>query len=378
MLYFLSFTGLSQFMPHGMCYMWRWDLLFLHVGSDILIALAYFSIPLAMFSFIRSRPDIPPRIYLLFGTFILLCGFTHVMSIVVVWQPLYYAQGVLKAATAVISVATALVLWKELPLAVALMPSYRQMAARNREIQSLNAKLQQRVDSLTTLAGGVAHDFNNLLTIITGNTELLKLHLPDDKTTKRLQSIQIAAEKASHISERMLAYSGKGTFVLSPIDLNAILQDLLLTPNAAKSIQVKLAESLSPIEGSQKQIEQLVTDLIKNSTEAAEEAALADGTITVSTQERHVSDDELLTDEFHHNLRAGNYVVLEVSDNGPGMDKTTLTHMFDPYFSTHFMGRGLGLASVIGIVRSHHGSINVKSELGEGTNIKVFFRPLEA
>lgn len=378
MLYFLSFTGLSQFMPHGMCYMWRWDLLLLHVGSDLAIALAYFSIPYAVFSFVRSRPDIPPRIYLLFATFILLCGITHVMSIVVVWHPLYYIQGVLKSLTAIISIATAYVLWKELPVAIAITPSFRQIIERNKEIESLNEKLQERVDSLTTLAGGVAHDFNNLLAIITGNTELLKRQHKDEKSAERIESIELTVQRATAISQRMLAYSGKGAFALTPLDLNAVLRNLAQESDMVSNASFDLDKEIPQVEGATQQIEQMVTDLVQNSIEAQKEAGITEGSITVSTQQRYVNDVELGTANFSHELEAGQYVVLEVSDDGPGMDKTTRTHMFDPYFSTHFMGRGLGLAAVIGIVRGHNGSINVTSQLGSGTSIKIFFPPLIA
>lgn len=358
--------------------MWRWDLLLLHVGSDLAIALAYFSIPYAVFSFVRNRPDIPPRIYLLFATFILLCGVTHVMSIVVVWHPLYYIQGVLKSLTAVISIATAYVLWKELPVAIAITPSFRQMIERNKEIESLNEKLQERVDSLTTLAGGVAHDFNNLLSIITGNTELLKRQHKDEKSAERIASIELTVQRATAISQRMLAYSGKGAFALAPLNLNAVLRNLAQASDSVSNASFDLDEEIHQVEGATQQIEQMVTDLVQNSIEAQKEAGITEGSITVSTQQRYVNDEELGTANFSHELEAGQYVVLEVSDDGPGMDKTTRTHMFDPYFSTHFMGRGLGLAAVIGIVRGHNGSINVTSQLGSGTSIKIFFPPLIA
>ncbi|MCB1691508.1 MAG: histidine kinase, partial [Pseudomonadales bacterium] len=169
----------SRFMPHGMCFLWRPDLLVLQVGSDALIALAYFSIPAAMIVLLRKRPDVPRGILGLFSAFILLCGFTHLASIVVIWYPAYVIEGLIKLATAIVSVTTAVYLWPLIPRALA-VPSVAAMEQRNHEIEELNRKLQQRIDSLSTLAGGVSHEFNNLLTVIKGHAQLLETDIGND------------------------------------------------------------------------------------------------------------------------------------------------------------------------------------------------------
>ncbi len=362
----------DAFMPHGMCYMWRWDILLLHVGSDLLIAAAYFSIPAALFVLIRKRPDMPRGIIKLFVAFILLCGVTHVISVFVVWEPIYLIQGFAKLATALISVVTATVLWPLIPKIIA-MPSVTDLECRNQEIAALNKRLESRLDSLSTLAGGVSHEFNNLLTIIAGNAELLDQKITASDERRKLKSIQQAALRSADICSKMLAYSGSGHFVMEEIELAGFLRHTLLVNDRKIPLQLQTVANLATIQGSPTQIKQLLDTLIDNSEEAIEEARREFGQITVTAYEQSLDQDALAEAEFEHHCEPGSYIVLQIEDNGVGLTKETREHMFEPYYTTKFTGRGLGLAAVQGIVRGHNAALFVESQTGQSCKISIAF-----
>lgn len=360
----------DAFLPHGMCYMWRWDMLILHVGSDILIALAYFSIPAAMIVLMRNRPDVPKPIFRLFVAFILLCGITHLISVVVVWEPIYLIQGLAKLATAGVSIATAIVLWPLIPRAIA-MPSVRDLETRNMEIDALNARLRDRLDSLSTLAGGVSHEFNNLLTVISGNVELLQMDETDPEKLLKYQAIDLAARRCTDTCAKMLAYSGKGHFVLEEVDLGSLLGEINLSEPENCSVTINKEPGLPPVNASRRQMTQLIHSLFDNAVEGIADSPRSHGHITLSIGRQELDSGQLARSAFECDARAGEFIVLEIADNGIGMDQSTREHMFDPYFSTKFTGRGLGLAAVQGIVRGHDGCLFVNSEPGKGTSIRL-------
>ncbi|MEX0964393.1 MAG: ATP-binding protein [Pseudohongiellaceae bacterium] len=362
----------TEFMPHGMCYMWRWDMLILHVGSDLFIALAYFSIPAAMFVLLHNRPDIPRGIFMLFIAFITLCGLTHLTSIVVTWVPLYALEGVFKLATAIVSVITAVVLWPLIPKVIA-MPSPTDLQQRNEQIKELNQKLEQRIGSLSTLAGGVAHDFNNLLTIIGGNAQLLASGSHDERESRSLAAIANAAQRAENLCRQMLAYSGRGHFLLNEVQLNRFLESIELHVAEHCQLRYSLGTSLHTISASEEQLEQLLQDVYNNAVEASTDGVSREGEITISTYNKELNQEQLIQAAIAHEAQAGEFVVLEVKDNGVGMTKEVAERLFDPYFSTKFSGRGLGLAAVEGIVRGHHGCLFVESSPQNGTTIQIAF-----
>jgi len=216
----------------------------------------------------------------------------------------------------------------------------------------------QKLESLGVLAGGLAHDFNNLLTGVMGNASLVADDLgPDSPSAARLKEILNASERAALLVRQMLAYAGKGRFVTQRIDLSAQIREIvpLIRSSIAPSVQVelKLANDLPPIESDPSQVQQLIMNLAINAGEAIQ----GHGMVSFTTSMRR-SDSEV-------------QVVLEVKDNGCGMDQETCARIFDPFFSTKFTGRGLGLAAVLGIIRSHHGSISVESALGLGSTFTV-------
>ncbi len=233
----------------------------------------------------------------------------------------------------------------------------------------------QKLESLGVLAGGIAHDFNNLLVGILGNAGLTLSELPATSPLKPLVAdIQTAALRAAALTRQLLAYSGKGRFVLGPVDLGRLVEEMAPGLLAAVGKNVTLTFRLSPglpiIEGDASQIRQVVTTLINNASDAIGDRS---GEVTLATSVVH-ADDAFLADTFvDDELAPGDFVCLEVSDTGEGMTPETAARIFDPFYTTRFVGRGLGLAAVLGILRGHKGAIKAVSEPGRGTTLRTFF-----
>ncbi len=243
------------------------------------------------------------------------------------------------------------------------------------EHRALTARVQhtQKLESLGVLAGGIAHDFNNYLVGILGHAGLALNRLSPDAPSRRfIESVEAAAKRAAGLANQMLAYSGKGDFVVRCFDLNALAEDLgsLLDASISKKAEMRfdLAADLPPIEADATQIRQVAMNLITNASDALGET---DGVITIRTGVRQVDRAYLSTTYLDDRLPEGRYVFLEVSDTGCGMDEETMSRMFDPFFTTKTSGRGLGMAALLGIVRGHNGAIRVSSEPGSGTSIRV-------
>jgi PAS domain S-box-containing protein len=233
----------------------------------------------------------------------------------------------------------------------------------------------QKLESLGVLAGGIAHDFNNLLVAILGNADLAMMDLAKESPAyQSAASIKQAAIRASELTNQMLAYSGKGKFIVEAVDINRMVREMthLLDVSRAKNAALKynFTEPLPPVMADASQLRQVVMNLITNASDAI---GNQDGIITVNTGVIH-ADRSYLSEAFlDDNLPEGDYVFLEVSDTGCGMDAETKARIFDPFFSTKFTGRGLGLAALLGIVRGHRGAIKVYSEINRGSTFKVLF-----
>ncbi len=254
------------------------------------------------------------------------------------------------------------------------------------ERRELEAQFQQaqKLESLGVLAGGIAHDFNNLLVSILGNADLaLRALSPVSPGRPTVEEIKKAAIRASELTNQMLAYSGRGWFVVQPLNLNELVQEMghLLQVSISKKVGLKydLVEDLPAVEADAAQIRQVVMNLITNASEAIGEGS---GAIVVATGVMDATRDYLSKACLDDNLPEGQYVYLEVSDTGCGMDEQTITKLFDPFFTTKFAGRGLGLAAVLGIVRGHRGCVTVESQVGKGTTFRVLLprseKPVEA
>lgn len=239
----------------------------------------------------------------------------------------------------------------------------------------------QKLESLGVIAGGIAHDFNNLLVGILGNASLALEQLRSDSSVRvPIQDVVAAGERAAELTRKMLAYSGRGQFVLDHIDLSTDVREIVPLIQAAipRTVEIRLEqeEDLPTIEADATQVQQLFMNLVINGAEAI--PAGRHGIVTIGTRRQHVDEQYLrvLATADRNELNPGCYVLLEVRDTGCGMDEPTKARIFDPFFTTKFTGRGLGLAAVIGIVRGHAGSIEVSSVLGQGTVFRVLFPAL--
>ncbi len=233
----------------------------------------------------------------------------------------------------------------------------------------------QKLESLGVLAGGIAHDFNNLLVGILGNASLVLLDLPSESPGREmLQAIVKAAERAADLAREMLAYSGRGKFVVEATDITMLVEEMghLLEASISKKAITRydLGRNLPRIEVDATQLRQVIMNLITNASDALGDGS---GLIRIATGMTKVTREELSEMVLHNELEPGDYLFLEVSDTGCGMDREVLARIFDPFFTTKFAGRGLGLAAVLGIVRGHHGGLQVTSELGRGTTFRVLF-----
>jgi len=431
---FFSKLFSNQFMPHKMCFLEDSGVLWLHVVSDSLIALAYYLIPFLLFYFARRRRDIGFHwIFVAFGSFILACGTTHLMSAVTVWNPVYRLEGVIKALTAIASIATFAMLSRMMPQLVAL-PSPAQLAAEveerraaEDEVRSINAELEgrvarrtaelvqsesmsrqlaaeqkqaadsleqaldnlrremkrrrglesqliqaQKMEAIGRLAGGVAHDFNNLLTVILGYNEMLTEQVKEDPAAlDYTREVLQAAERASALTNQLLAFSRRQVSVPRIVDLNQVVAhiDKMLGRIIGEDVEleIRLAPELAPVRADPAHMDQVIMNLAVNSRDAMPSG----GKLTIETA------NVQLTEEYagsHLDCAPGPYVLLSVSDTGTGMDEATKSRLFEPFFTTKEKGKGtgLGLSIVYGIVKQHGGEILVYSEVGQGTVFKIY------
>jgi PAS domain S-box-containing protein len=243
---------------------------------------------------------------------------------------------------------------------------------RRLEAQFLRA---QKLESLGVLAGGIAHDFNNLLTTILGHANLALADMaPEAPARDSLREIEKASTQAAELCRQMLAYAGKGRFVVEPINLSRLIEELahLLRVSISKKVLLRcqLADGLPAIQADPAQLRQVAMNLVINAAEAIGDT---EGVIAISTGVMQCSEDDLRGSEFVESQAPGRYVYMEVTDTGCGMDAKTRARIFDPFFTTKFAGRGLGLAAMLGIVRRHRGTLRVESELGRGTTFRVLF-----
>ena len=239
----------------------------------------------------------------------------------------------------------------------------------------------QKLESLGLLAGGIAHDFNNLLTAILGQANLARLTLADEPAMAEisLKEIEAASVRAAELCAQLLAYAGKGRFTVEPNDLNYLINGLrsLLRVSVGKhaALQFHLNPELPAVMADATQLRQIVMNLVINATEAIGERG---GAIHVTTGVCSADAAALARAVASPDHPPGNYVFLEVRDDGPGMTPEVLAKIFDPFFTTKFTGRGLGLAAVLGIVRGHRGALQVESTPEIGTMFRLLLPPISA
>ena len=233
----------------------------------------------------------------------------------------------------------------------------------------------QKLESLGVLAGGIAHDFNNILSAILGNLELALMRLdPDSPVRENLEQGKKAANRAADLAQQMLAYSGKGHFAVESLNINMVVEEMteLLTISISKKTRMdfNFGPDLPHIDADATQIRQVILNLVINASEALLNES---GSISLTTGVIECDETYFTNAWIVDQLTEGLYVFVEVTDTGCGIGSDVLPKIFDPFFSTKFAGRGLGMATVMGIVRGHKGAIHVFSEPDKGTRIKVLF-----
>ncbi len=245
------------------------------------------------------------------------------------------------------------------------------------ERTAIENKLQRskKMESLGTMAGSIAHNFNNLLMVVLGNLEIAKADLPAESTAARnIQRAANASQRAADLSSMMLTYVGQLKKESIPVDLSqmvkAVLKNLDESKMATVKMDMELADPMPLVAADADQIRQMISGFITNAIEALGEE---DGRVRISTGSMQCNQDYLSTTYLKEDMPEGMYAYVEVADTGLGMDAETLGRVFDPFFSTKFTGRGLGMAAVMGIIRSHNGAIKVSSVKNEGSVFTALF-----
>lgn len=262
---------------------------------------------------------------------------------------------------------------------VAVTADVTERMRAEREQDALGRQLldAQKWESLGVLAGGIAHDFNNILTVVLGSASLAQRQLPTGSpATPYLEQIEHAAQRAAALCREMLAYAGRGPAPGGTTDLPRLIREshALLEVSTARHARVRydLADGLPAVRADDDQVRRVLVNLVMN----AGEAVGKDGEVVVRTALAEITGDEPAED-YRLAPAPGVYVKLSVTDNGPGITPEAMGRLFDPFFTTKFPGRGLGLAAVLGIVKSHGGGIRIDTAAGRGTTFEVYWPPAE-
>jgi len=381
--------------PHGICLLWRPELLWTHAVSDALIGTAYFSIPGALAYFVSRRPDVAfTWVFWAFAAFILACGTTHFFAIWTLWFPDYGAEALIKAVTAAASVATAIALWPLLPQALAL-PSpgqlreanqvlERRVAERDEALAALRRETAERLkaeemlrhaqkmEALGLLTGGIAHDFNNLLTVILGNLDAISRRTsPEDEAMLRMvENAKTGAERAALLTQQLLAFGRKQSLTPEVLDVNEVVATAvsLLGRSLGEGITVRteLASHVWRIRADRNQLESALLNLAVNARHAMPDG----GVLTLRTRNIPAPEATAIG-----GLDPGrDYVALEVADTGEGMSEAVKRRAMEPFYTTKPVGQGsgLGLSQVHGFVAQSGGQVAIDTALGHGTTVRLY------
>jgi signal transduction histidine kinase len=369
-----NFLAIRGYAPHGYCLLWQPGLIWTHVVSDAVIAAAYFSIPFVLLRLVRLRQDIEFGWMLgLFATFILACGTTHLLSIATMWIPAYGWEALVKAVTAVASIATAVLLVPLLPKLVAIpSPSALRQAnealvreAREREKTEEMLRQAQKMEAIGQLTGGIAHDFNNLLGIVIGNLDRSRRKgsgTPEGRLA--LDNAIEGAERAARLTDQLLAFARKQPLRPEPTDINEIVTGMSALLRQTAGALVRTEIDLQPGIPAVILDRNLMENAILNLTINARDAMAQGGVLTIKTSYLASTDE----------------VKLCVSDTGAGMTPDVLQHATEPFFTTKAVGHGsgLGLSQVVGTIEQHGGRVEIESRPEEGTAIHMFLPVAQA
>lgn len=351
----ISIFSTSNFMPHGHCYLWSPGVLWLNVLPDILIAMAYFTIPFVLFYLARRRRDLPfHSLFVWFSVFIVACGMTHVIDVWNVWNAQYWLEGLIKLITAMASVPTAIMLWRALPQILAL-PSHNQLRNANDSLARTNRELE-------AFTASVSHDLRSPLSSIAGQAGMLELSLGEhanDDQRRRIQRIHESVKKMSDLIEALLALSRITRHALHPevVDVSTLAQKTVAelrqqTPDRA--VQVTIQPRMS-VYGDRRLIANMLMNLVGNAWKFTRRNPHARIEIGQRTE--------------------GGATTLFVRDNGVGFDMAYEQKLFTPFQRLHapteFEGSGIGLATVQRIIERHGGRIWAEGKLDAGATFYV-------
>ena len=380
------FFDTTMFSPHGICLLWEPELLVVHIVSDAVIALSYFSIPFALAYFVFKRRDVEfGWVFWAFAIFIMACGVTHLFSIYTLWVPVYGLEGLVKAVTAIASLVTAALLWPLIPKLLTipspgqLRLAHSMLEAEARQRREAEAMLghAQKLEAIGQLTGGVAHDFNNLLTVIAGNLEMAQRALAKwnessrERIGRAVEHAYNGAQRAATLTNRLLAFARKQPFnpkVVNPDQLISGMSDFFRR-TVGETIELKIVgvQGLWNTETDPNQLEAALLNLVVNARDAMPNG----GKLTIETNNSFIDEQYA---KQNADVVAGPYVSISVTDNGVGMDQTTLERAFEPFFSTKEtrQGTGLGLSQVYGFAKQSGGFAAIDSRVGEGTSVKIY------
>ena len=380
------FFDTTMFAPHGLCLLWDPELLLIHIASDAVIAISYFSIPFALTYFVLRRRDLEfGWVFWAFALFITACGFTHVFSILTLWVPVYGLEGIVKALTAAASVITAILLWPLIPKLLSvpspgqLRLAHSMLEAEAKQRRDAEAMLShsQKMEAIGQLTGGIAHDFNNLLTVVAGNLEIAQRALVrlDQHSTERIsraiESAYHGAQRAATLTQRLLAFARKQPLEAKIFNPSQTISGMVefVRRTVGETIEVKIADEakLWNVETDPTQFEAALLNLVVN----ARDAMKSGGTLTIETGNAFVDNQYA---QQNGNVAAGPYVIISVKDTGTGMDAETAERAFEPFFSTKEVGQGtgLGLSQVYGFAKQSGGFATIHSQVGVGTSVNIF------
>ena len=266
--------------------------------------------------------------------------------------------------------------------AVAILRDVTERVLGEEQRRTLERQFQeaQKLESLGVLAGGIAHDFNNLLTTVLGNASLVRYELPDDSHVQPcLEQIEASSRRAADLCRQLLAYAGKGRFLVEQLDLSVLVRDtaelLQLSISKAAVLRFDLAPSLPAVQADATQVRQVLMNLVMNASDAI---GSREGTIHLRTHALSYRDGLLPGLVVPTRPSEGLYAAVDVVDDGCGIPPELRTRMFEPFVTTKFTGRGLGLSAVLGIVRAHGGALHVESEVGKGSRFTLLLPAVSA
>ena len=344
-----SWFSSGQFLPHGHCYLWSPGVLWMNVVADILIAMAYFTIPFALLYIARRRRDLPfDWLVVCFGIFIVACGLTYVVDIWNVWHAHYWLEGIVKLLTAAASVPTAILLWRYLP-GILMLPSQRQLRDANESLARANRELE-------AFTASVSHDLRSPLTTIAGQAGLLELSLPDatDEQKRRLARIQGSVRQMSELIEALLVLSriSRQTLHREIVDVTALAESIvqdMRQKDPARNVEVVIQPNMA-VHGDRRLVGDLFQNLIGNAWK-----------FTSKTGQPRIEIGQ---------SSGGSLATLYIRDNGAGFDMAYEQKLFKPFQRLHgtadFDGSGVGLATVARIIDRHGGRIWAEGKPNQG------------